>query len=317
MWGVWRHCWRDGREHQAQGLWDDNKGSNDQRPHFNGSQTRTIFAFCTKEGPYSDHCWPSCPHKWTRSFACLLLGDVNKPATASRPNMHSTKRKFNALIQGIGNKPSTPGKPSDTPHGNLPSTPRSSVGTPTSNKTSDSDLKRRRTGVPGSTPPVSGSKSTAGGMLKKWSDKTSSPTPPAQPKYCPSDRKELLRRLATFQDLTDWAPKPDRVSEIEWVKRGWVCQGKERVRCALCNKELVIKLNKKEVDGKEVSVLVPSEIGEFAYPVCFRPPTNEVPEEALVNKYVELIVESHGEDCLWRKRGCDGKAPLSFSLIQN
>jgi hypothetical protein len=34
-------------------------------------------------------------------------------------------------------------------------------------------------------------------------------------------------------------------------------------------------------------------------------------ENALVDKYVELIVTSHDEDCLWRKRGCDGKLPLS------
>lgn len=199
--------------------------------------------------------------------------------------MHSTKRKFNALIQGIGNRPSSPAKAPDNPNGSRSTTPLGSRRT-----TADTDLaKRRRTGIPGSTPPASGSKSASGNVSNKSDGKGTSPTPP-QPKYCPSDRKELLRRLATFQDLTDWAPKPDRVSEIEWAKRGWVCQGKERVRCALCNKELVIKLNKKEVDGKEVSVLVPSEI-----------------EEALVNKYVDLIVESHREDCLWRKRGCDGR----------
>jgi hypothetical protein len=29
-------------------------------------------------------------------------------------------------------------------------------------------------------------------------------------------------------------------------------------------------------------------------------------EDALVEKYVELIVTSHEENCLWRKRGCDG-----------
>lgn len=177
--------------------------------------------------------------------------------------MHSTKRKFNALIQGIGNRPTTPGKASDTLRDNRPTTPLSSRGTPTSKTSVDSDLaKRRRTGVPESTPPTSASKSLSSAVLSKLSGKASNPKPP-QPKYCPSDRGELLRRLATFQDLTDWAPKPDRVSEIEWAKRGWVCQGKERVRCALCNKELIIKLNKKEVDGKEVSVLVPSEIGEF------------------------------------------------------
>lgn len=178
--------------------------------------------------------------------------------------MHSTKRKFNALIQGIGNRPSTPEKAHDASHDNRPAPLVGSRATP-SKTTAGADLaKRRRTGVPGSTPPANGPKSISNAVLRKWSGKASSPTPP-QPKYCPSDRKELLRRLATFQDLTDWAPKPDRVGEIEWAKRGWVCQGKERVRCALCNKELVIKLNKKEVDGKEVSVLVPSEIGESGY----------------------------------------------------
>jgi hypothetical protein len=115
------------------------------------------------------------------------------------------------------------------------------------------------------------------------------PSKDAQPKYCPGDRDQLIKRLATFQELTDWTPKPDPVNEIEWAKRGWVCHGKELVRCILCNKELVVKLNRKEVDGKEVPVLVASEI-----------------EDALVQKYVELIVESHSEDCLWRKHGCDG-----------
>lgn len=211
--------------------------------------------------------------------------------------MHSTKRKFNSLIQGIGNRPSTPAKTPDTSHDKRPTTPLSSRETPTSKTTADADLaKRRRTGVPSSAPTA---RSISGAVMKKFSGRASSPAPP-QPKYCPSDRKELLRRLATFQDLTDWAPKPDRVGEIEWAKRGWVCQGKERVRCALCNKELVIKLNKKEVDGKEVSVLVPSEI-----------------EEALVNKYAELIVESHQEDCLWRKRGCDGGCHLPVLALMH
>jgi hypothetical protein len=26
-----------------------------------------------------------------------------------------------------------------------------------------------------------------------------------------------------------------------------------------------------------------------------------------VDKYVELIVTSHEDNCLWRERGCDGK----------
>lgn len=52
------------------------------------------------------------------------------------------------------------------------------------------------------------------------------------------------------------------MNEVEWAKRGWVCQKKERVRCCLCNVEILVKLNKKEVDGKEEDVYVAQNIGE-------------------------------------------------------
>ena len=71
----------------------------------------------------------------------------------------------------------------------------------------------------------------------------------------------------------------------------------ERVRCSLCNVEILVKLNQKEVDGKEEPVYVAANI-----------------EEALVEKYAGLIVTSHNEDCLWRQRGCDDtifKLPLN------
>ena len=79
-----------------------------------------------------------------------------------------------------------------------------------------------------------------------------------------------------------------------------MCKGKERVRCGTCGSELVVKLNKKEkVGGGEEEVLVASQI-----------------KEELVDKYVELIITSHGEDCLWRQRGCDDaifKLPLNHA----
>lgn len=250
------------------------------------------------------------------------------------------KRKFNSLLQGIGARsttshsssssstPNPPADASDLDHFITPSTPpsnrnsaapldstsstirtpgsdsttmrhsASTIARPSNNVLSELDLtKRRRVGVPGSTPakdtttplsfPSSTSHTTISNIrLRKWSGNDEKSF--LKPRFCPGDRDELLKRLASFQELTDWTPKPDRVNEVEWAKRGWVCQGKERVRCTLCSKELVVKLNRKEVDGKEVAVLVPSEI-----------------EDALVDKYVELIVESHQEDCLWRKRGCD------------
>lgn len=244
------------------------------------------------------------------------------------------KRKLNALLNGLGTRPSYPTdcipEPPSGPAPEDQSTPQtpppnrnstttlasasSSIRTPGSDSTamrpsmssvpqsatttSDLDLltKRRRLGAADSTPSKDlGTKTQDGGgqttisniVLRKWGGNKDKETI-FKPKYCPADREELLKRLASFQELTDWTPKPNPVAEVQWAKRGWICQGKERVRCTLCNKELVVKLNRKEVDGKEVAVLVPSEI-----------------EEALVAKYVELIVSSHQDDCLWRKRGCD------------
>lgn len=138
---------------------------------------------------------------------------------------------------------------------------------------------------------IGGSTKVSNVVLKKWTSSSGNLKEAAQPaaKYSPSDRSELLKRLATFQEITDWTPKPDKVNEIEWAKRGWICQGKERVRCTLCNKELLVKLNKREVDGKEVPVVVASDV-----------------EEALKDKYAELVVTAHQEDCLWRRRGCEG-----------
>lgn len=178
---------------------------------------------------------------------------------------------------------------------------------PRSAATADLDLltKRRRLGLANATPSKdlntkapdgAGQTTISNIVLRKWGGNKEKETI-FKPKYCPADRDELLKRLASFQELTDWTPKPNPVAEVQWARRGWICQGKERVRCTLCNKELVVKLNRKEVDGREVPVLVPSEI-----------------EEALVARYVELIVTSHQEDCLWRKRGCDDsllRLPLS------
>ena len=159
--------------------------------------------------------------------------------------------------------------------------------------------------------------STSSGLLRKWGSSASSrgggstsetpATPAPAPRYCPGDREQLLRRLATFQELTDWTPKPDRINEIEWAKRGWVCQGKERLRCTLCSKELVVRLtrgdahkdnkdkdaNKKEGESTESAVMAPL------------PSPEDTTEAALVGKYAELIVSAHQDSCLWQRKGCD------------
>lgn len=223
----------------------------------------------------------------------------------------TVKRKFNALIQGIGTRPTSSAAAPDSNSSNNAAAGEDNTETSSLPDSTTSTMvnelqflaKKRRVGQPGSTParqdaldgsqpqPAKGAATISNVVLRKWTPTGAPASKDAQqPKYSPADREQLLRRLASFQELTDWTPKPDKVNEIEWAKRGWVCQGKERVRCTLCNKELVVKLNRKEVAGKEVAVLVASEI-----------------EDALVEKYVELMVTAHQDDCLWRKRGCDGK----------
>lgn len=177
--------------------------------------------------------------------------------------MNATKRKFNTLLQGLGRSSA------DGTHPGTDGSPATPL-----KKTSDVEAlleKRRRLGLPqsnslglNSTSPTS-LRSASPGLVSKTPLSKAEEEKPLS-KYCPSDRGELVRRLATFQELTDWTFKPDRVSEIEWAKRGWVCKGKETVRCILCHKELVVKLNKKEVDGKEVAVLMSSEIGKCKCP---------------------------------------------------
>ncbi|KAI1211434.1 zf-C3HC-domain-containing protein [Annulohypoxylon truncatum] len=231
--------------------------------------------------------------------------------------MNATKRKFNALLQGLGAKPTPQPSSADGQNNKSPS-PSNRPSTPTSNQapndtstpiqsmaptgipTTPSDIfKRRRVGVleSPSSNENTGATTISNVVLKKWTPGGIAVSPSKSPsketktepaRYCPSDRDELIRRLGTFQELTEWTPKPDKVNEIEWAKRGWVCRGKERVQCTLCHKELVVKINKREVDGKEVPVLVGSDI-----------------EEALVKRFVELIVDAHQDACLWRKQGCD------------
>lgn len=168
--------------------------------------------------------------------------------------MNATKRKFNALLQGLNSpRPST----SDSKNKHT--------------KVESLAQKRRRLGLSsGSAEAMEssaslGSLATLSPLRKPSAGPEASKTKEIASRYCPGDREQLLRRLATFQELTDWTPKPDRVSEAEWAKRGWVCQGKERVRCVLCHKELVVKLNRKQQDGKEVTVLVASEIGTCCF----------------------------------------------------
>ncbi|KAI1434726.1 C3HC zinc finger-like-domain-containing protein [Xylaria sp. CBS 124048] len=228
--------------------------------------------------------------------------------------MNATKRKFNTLIQGIGvRQPQSPKEDAATittrtptrDEAPLPATfyessplsrsPSTLMAPPS--PTVELLSKRRRVGVPDFSSPNQKPSITlvSEGGIKKWAPSKILSSAPKHnhvntntPRYCPSDREELIKRLGTFQELTEWTPKPDPVNEIEWAKRGWVCQGKERVRCTLCYKEVVVKMNTRTADGKQAPVVVGSDV-----------------EQGLTKRFSELIIEAHEEDCLWRRHGCD------------
>ena len=219
--------------------------------------------------------------------------------------MNATKRKFNSLLNGIGTKSST----------SIASTvTNASRGDAASAGDTESQAKKRRisnldisTSQNSALAKPSLADSIPAMKHKKSTSLATGSVTTDTPKYAPWDRTAFLQRLKSFSNLTDWTPKPARVNEVEWAKRGWVCQKFERVRCCLCNVEILVKLNRKEVDGKEEPVYVAHNIGLPSARYFLTHLANLPIEDALVDKYAELIVTSHEENCLWRKRGCDGQ----------
>ncbi|KAK6354896.1 hypothetical protein TWF696_004026 [Orbilia brochopaga] len=125
----------------------------------------------------------------------------------------------------------------------------------------------------------------------------------AAAKYAPWDRGDFLQRLETFRSVSSWSTKPERINEVAWAKRGWVCMqnGKNRVRCTShCGGELVVKV---DFDGFEVVGDSGDDLDQDIDAEAAQGEEDKL--EALVSKYEELIITGHEEGCLWRKRGCD------------
>ncbi|KAF2262688.1 zf-C3HC-domain-containing protein [Lojkania enalia] len=117
-------------------------------------------------------------------------------------------------------------------------------------------------------------------------------TPRKTPNFAPYSQEQFLRRLQTFADVKKWTSKPDVIGEVAWAKRGWVCAGWNTVACrGACEQRVAVRLRskRKNEQGKEVE-----NSEDFAVEV----------EEGLVERYQQLIVDGHDEDCLWRKAGC-------------
>ncbi|KAF2642624.1 zf-C3HC-domain-containing protein [Massarina eburnea CBS 473.64] len=130
--------------------------------------------------------------------------------------------------------------------------------------------------------------------------KETTPRKPAN--YQPYSQEQFLDRLKTFADRKKWPQKPGPIIEVEWAKQGWICVDWNVVGCkGGCEQRVAVKLRPKgkDKDGRDVDN------------------TEDVTakfDEGLVEKYRQLIVDGHHEDCLWRRRGCSSKSQHSFDF---
>jgi hypothetical protein len=121
--------------------------------------------------------------------------------------------------------------------------------------------------------------------------------------FAPWSHDAFIKRLRSFGPVTSWHPKPDAVNEVEWAKRGWWCVDTNTVGCkGGCQQRLLVKVEpivkRRRVQNEEESQEEKDEEDED------EEDDQQELEQALVEKYRELIVEGHSEDCLWRKAGC-------------
>ncbi|CAO2655656.1 Nn.00g044590.m01.CDS01 [Neocucurbitaria sp. VM-36] len=228
-------------------------------------------------------------------------------ATAdSQPALATTKRKFHKLLDNLTASTSTTSLASTLQESNVSTTSLSQPGTPEPpNKrprSSNLSMERERNISAGQerirtlkeqllTPRREGTIKVVG-KKQAPTTATTTTTPRKTPNFQPYSQEHFLGRLKTFADVKKWTTKPDSISEVEWAKRGWTCDTWNTVACkGGCEKRVAVKLRprRKDPNGKDIEM---SE--DLAVDV----------EDALVERYRELIVTGHSEDCLWKKRGC-------------
>ena len=224
--------------------------------------------------------------------------------------MYSTKRKFQSLLNSITGSP----RPTDSPtisHSQKSATAHERLG---ATAEVESHAKRRRI-TPTSPSKAYATRDTVKGTSTRNGvqlDATTEPKRASPPNYAPWDRAQFLERLKTFRHVDRWTSKPDHINEVQWARRGWTCIGKERLGCVGgCGNELWIQLESRPLDydngveeDEDDSWL--DRAGEFSYADLGDELANGLVEEKMAEMYLEKIITGHDEDCLWRRRGCDG-----------
>ena len=227
--------------------------------------------------------------------------------------LSTTKRKFHKLLDSISNASST----------SLANHDKYNTSTSTLPATEDPPAKRPRITNPTSAsfPPSSRILTSQSPKLRPAITIAKQPKPMATmneerktPNFAPWDRGQFLERLKTYRHVDKWKGKAESINEVQWAKRGWSCVGKEKVGCVGgCGREVVILLESVREDRPD---------GEETQQDTEKRPLDEEEDEdewrekaqeQLVGKYAEMVVTSHDEGCLWRRKGCDGMSPSTFS----
>ncbi|KAF2796191.1 zf-C3HC-domain-containing protein [Melanomma pulvis-pyrius CBS 109.77] len=228
-----------------------------------------------------------------------------------QPALATTKRKFNRLLDNLTASASTSSLASTLQESNAstasisnadPTTPEPA---PKRSRLSDVSVSMERPrNVSGNdriralqdklfTPRAETNRFAGTGVRSVGTKTSAQPTTPRKtPNFAPYSQEQFLVRLKSFADVKKWTNKPDAIGEVEWAKRGWVCDTWNTVACkGGCEQRVVVKLRpkRKDRDGKEIEM---SE--DLAVEI----------DEGLVEKYYELVLDGHHEDCLWRKAGC-------------
>lgn len=212
--------------------------------------------------------------------------------------LSTTKRKFHRILDSISNTSST----------SLTQIDGSNASTTTLPANLESPAKKIRVTRPGSAYASSTSHiALAHAQEIRVSPKSVKLTAPSEeqtkPYFTPWDRGRFLERLKTFRHVDKWMSKPEKINEVQWAKRGWICVGKERVYCSGCGREVVVQIEGGHSGAGRGE-------GNDSNDESEEDDWRAAALEQLVEKYAEMIITEHEEGCLWRVRGCDGKLHL-------
>lgn len=198
-------------------------------------------------------------HRGKRSWKTTAQreGKIISVASYMAVALQTSKRKFEKLLNSLSSSGGNGG--SSIAHKGGPSTKHNvsvtTLAEPPRKRVRASEDDAEGTIDGPSTPPRPQSLRERAAVLRAAKKKETPPPPATAPKplpnYAPWSQEQFLARLRSFADIKLWTPKPDAISEVEWAKRGWMCEGINTVTCkGGCERRLVVALRPKRKDGE-------------------------------------------------------------------